>query len=182
MSRLDPYKNVVLFQFTSYKSCKAILTWTRISVELSKFFGTDKFFSVLSNKAVQDIAALNDLNWKRTSWKKCPIRPARFEKSLDVWQTKCQWMRNICCVNSKTWDINFVYCFFMNFQLTVWKVWFEKLTVNVELDCWLKGLSHGFIFGPADEIGTVVAAADLDSNLIATNSGSVLLFKWTGFA
>ena len=41
----------------------------------------------------------------------------------------------------------------------------------------MKGLSRGFVFGPADEIGTVVAAADLDANLVATNSGSILLFE-----
>ena len=110
---------ILYFSNSLHKWWKVTLTWTRISLKLSKFFGTDKFFSVPSNKAVQDIAALNYLSWKRTNGKKCPIRPGRFEKSLDVWQTKCQCMRNICCWNSKTWYINVV-CY--AFQLTVWKV------------------------------------------------------------
>ena len=43
-----------------HKSWNAILNRTRISLKLSKTFVIDKFLSVLSNKAVQNIGKLND--------------------------------------------------------------------------------------------------------------------------
>ena len=51
---------ILYFSNSLHKWWKVTLTWTRISLKLSKFFGTDKFFSIPSNEAVQDIAKLND--------------------------------------------------------------------------------------------------------------------------
>ena len=53
---------ILYFSNSLHKWWKVTLTWTRISLKLSKFFGTDKFFSVPSNKAVQDSKA----QWLRT--------------------------------------------------------------------------------------------------------------------